>query len=91
MGDSNSDYELGSGEDELARLEVQGRAIAPATGMIFAAAGIRAGMRVLDLGCGAGMWLSWLPTWLGPRAMSSASTARRKPSAGPGSGQNNAV
>ena len=54
MGDSNSDYEFGSAEDELARLEAQGRALAPATRMIFAAAGIRAAMRVLDLGCGAG-------------------------------------
>ena len=54
MGDSDSGYEFGSGEDELARLEVQGKALAPATRMIFAAAGIRAGMRVLDPGCGAG-------------------------------------
>ena len=54
MGDSDSGYELGSGGDELARLELQGRALAPATRMIFAEAGIRRGMRVLDLGCGAG-------------------------------------
>ena len=54
MGDSDSDYEFGSGDDELARLEVQGRVLAPATRMLFAAAGIRPGMRVLDLGCGAG-------------------------------------
>ena len=54
MGDSESDYEFGSGDDELARLEVQGRVLAPATRMLFAAAGIRPGMRVLDLGCGAG-------------------------------------
>jgi SAM-dependent methyltransferase len=54
MSDSDSDYQLGSGEDELARLELQGRALAPATRTIFAAAGIRSGMRVLDLGCGAG-------------------------------------
>jgi SAM-dependent methyltransferase len=54
MGDSDSGYEFGSGEDELARLEVQGKALALATRMIFAAAGIRAGMRVLDLGCSAG-------------------------------------
>jgi SAM-dependent methyltransferase len=54
MGDSDSDYEFGSGDDELARLEVQGSGLAPATRMIFAAAGIRARMRVLDLGCGAG-------------------------------------
>jgi SAM-dependent methyltransferase len=54
MGDSDSDYQFGSGEDELARLEVQGRAFAPATRMIFDAAGIRPGMRVLDLGSGVG-------------------------------------
>jgi len=54
MGDNASDYEFGSAEDELARLELQGKALAPATRMIFAAAGIRPGMQVLDLGCGAG-------------------------------------
>jgi SAM-dependent methyltransferase len=56
MGDSDSGYQFGTGigEDEVARLEIQGRALAPATRMIFAEAGIRPGMRVLDLGCGAG-------------------------------------
>jgi SAM-dependent methyltransferase len=54
MAGGGSDYELGSAEDELARLELQGGALAPATRMIFGVAGIRPGMRVLDLGCGAG-------------------------------------
>ena len=56
MGDSDSGYQFGTGigEEELGRLEIQGRALAPATRMIFAEAGIRSGMRVLDLGCGAG-------------------------------------
>jgi SAM-dependent methyltransferase len=56
MGDSDSGYQFGTGigDEELARLEAQGAAIAPATRMIFAEAGIQRGMRVLDLGCGAG-------------------------------------
>jgi cyclopropane fatty-acyl-phospholipid synthase-like methyltransferase len=55
MGDNAAaEYQLGSDEDELARLDLQGRALAPATRALFAAAGIRPGMRVLDLGCGAG-------------------------------------
>jgi len=33
MSDSDSGYEFGRAEDELARLEVQGRALAPATRM----------------------------------------------------------
>jgi SAM-dependent methyltransferase len=53
MDDGNPGYQFAS-DDELARLEVQGRALGPATRMIFAAAGIQPGMRVLDLGCGVG-------------------------------------
>jgi hypothetical protein len=51
MGDGDSGYRFGTGigEDEVARLEIQGSALAPATRMIFAEAGIRPGMRVLDL------------------------------------------
>jgi cyclopropane fatty-acyl-phospholipid synthase-like methyltransferase len=51
---SGSGYVFAAADAELARLELQGEALAPATRMIFAAAGIRAGMRVLDLGCGPG-------------------------------------
>jgi SAM-dependent methyltransferase len=54
MSDGDARYQLGSDEDELARLELQGQAFAPGTRVIFAAAGIRPGMRVLDLGCGVG-------------------------------------
>jgi SAM-dependent methyltransferase len=47
-------YGSGFGEDEVARLEAQDPLNAQATRMIFTEAGIRPGMRVLDLGCGAG-------------------------------------
>jgi len=52
-GDSDSGYQFAS-DDELARLEQQGSALGLATRLIFAAAGIGPGMRVLDLGCGVG-------------------------------------
>jgi SAM-dependent methyltransferase len=56
MGNSDSGYQFGSGvgDEELTRLEAQGRSLAAPTRMILAEAGIRPGMRVLDLGCGAG-------------------------------------
>src|SRR3954452_16078070 len=47
-------YQLGSSEAELARLDRQGRALAPATRILLQAAGLQAGMRVLDLGSGVG-------------------------------------
>jgi ubiquinone/menaquinone biosynthesis C-methylase UbiE len=49
-----SDYQLGSDAAELERLDLQGRLLAPATRMILRCAGPGLGMRVLDLGCGAG-------------------------------------
>jgi SAM-dependent methyltransferase len=49
-----TEYLLGHDVDELARLEHQARMLAPATGAILTLAGIEPGMRVLDLGTGAG-------------------------------------
>jgi ubiquinone/menaquinone biosynthesis C-methylase UbiE len=56
MSDSDTGYRVGSafGDEEIARLELQGRVLAPFTRMIWAGVGIRSGMRVLDLGCGPG-------------------------------------
>jgi ubiquinone/menaquinone biosynthesis C-methylase UbiE len=51
---SSTPYELGHEADELERLNVQGRALAATTRALLEASGLRDGMRVLDLGSGAG-------------------------------------
>ena len=51
---SDSRYALGHSEDELDRLKTQARLLDPVTRRFFEAAGIRPGMRVLDVGCGSG-------------------------------------
>ncbi len=87
MDDTAPGYQFGSGigQDELARLEVQGQALAAATRMILAEAGLRPGMRVLDLGCGPAMRPSRPLTWSGRTATCSAWTARLMRWPGPGS------
>jgi SAM-dependent methyltransferase len=54
MSSAETGYQLGSDAAELKRLDLQGRVLAPATRTILATAGLRPGMRVLDLGSGAG-------------------------------------
>lgn len=54
MGTAETEYQLGSDADELERLNRQGRVLAPATRTILEAAGVRPGMRILDLGSGMG-------------------------------------
>jgi SAM-dependent methyltransferase len=56
MSDSDTGYAFGSGigQVELARLDAQSKVTAQPTRIIFAEAGLQPGMRVLDLGCGAG-------------------------------------
>jgi len=54
MSRAGSGYHLGSDAAELERLDLQGRLLAPATRAILEMAGVGGGMRVLDLGSGAG-------------------------------------
>jgi SAM-dependent methyltransferase len=51
---SNPKYVLGHTDRELSRLTMQARLVEPATRQFFREAGIEAGMRVLDIGSGAG-------------------------------------
>src|SRR3954454_8251087 len=51
---SPPEYVLGSSSEEVARLDLQAAAIAPATALLLQAGGIAPGMRVLDLGTGPG-------------------------------------
>src|SRR5262245_46736689 len=48
------DYELGHGARELERLDYQAELVGPFTREVFREAGICPGMRVLDVGSGAG-------------------------------------
>ena len=54
MTDQSSTYVLGHADQELARLTRQADSIDPSTRQFFREAGIASGMRVLDIGSGAG-------------------------------------
>ena len=51
---TNPAYVLGHSDREISRLRVQARMLEPATRQFLREAGIEAGMRVLDIGSGAG-------------------------------------
>jgi SAM-dependent methyltransferase len=51
---SRGSYALGHSDEELDRLKTQARLIDPITRRFFREAGLQPGMRVLDVGCGAG-------------------------------------
>lgn len=54
MPEKTPEYALGHSPDELKRLATQARLMEPFTRTIFEQAGIKAGMRVLDVGSGPG-------------------------------------
>lgn len=51
---AKTEYILGHGEREIRRLMLQAAVLRPITDRLLRNAGIRQGMRILDLGCGAG-------------------------------------
>jgi SAM-dependent methyltransferase len=54
VGAESADYVVGYSESELDRLTVQARAFQPFTGELFTEAGLKDGMRVLQIGSGSG-------------------------------------
>lgn len=58
---TSNDYALGHAQSELDRLISQGRFIGDLTEHMLRLAGLKPGMRVLDIGCGAGdvSFLAW--------------------------------
>jgi precorrin-6B methylase 2 len=61
-----SSYLLGSDDPEIARLDGQAEALRSGTAVLLGAAGIREGMRVLELGSGVGHVAFQLAALVGP-------------------------
>jgi SAM-dependent methyltransferase len=88
-GDPRASYVLGHSDPELARLERQAGLFAGPTRALLLRAGLRAGQRVLDLGCGVGDVTFAVAELVGPsgevvgvdRAPRAVATARQRAAA----------
>lgn len=87
--DGTTRYVLGHSDEELTRLERQAAIFGSATEAILGMAGLRPGMRVLDVGCGVGDVSLAAASLVGPRgqvvgidrAQEALATARRRAAA----------
>jgi cyclopropane fatty-acyl-phospholipid synthase-like methyltransferase len=66
---NTTDYVLGHSDFEIARLKVQAAALADITRRLIRECGIQPGMRVLDIGCGAGDVSILLAEAVGPSGL----------------------
>src|SRR5262245_24561251 len=64
-----TDYVLGHSDFELERLQIQARAIGDITRRLIRECNIKPGMRVLDIGCGAGDVSMMLAEAVGPSGL----------------------
>src|SRR5215475_5022290 len=64
-----ADYVLGHSDLEIERLKIQAIAIAGITRRLIGECGIQPGMRVLDIGCGAGDVSMLLAEAVGPSGL----------------------
>jgi SAM-dependent methyltransferase len=76
-------YVLRGGKAGAARLRLINRVKWPTTERLLSTAGLRAGMRVLDLGCGGGAVTLKIAALVGQRARSWVPTRPVDPTAGP--------
>src|SRR5262245_40138446 len=64
-----NDYVLRSGERGAERLKLLARVMWPTTKRLLRQAGLREGMRCLDVGCGAGAVTLKMARWVGPTGL----------------------
>jgi ubiquinone/menaquinone biosynthesis C-methylase UbiE len=63
--ESAKPYILATGENAVSRLALLDRIFAPATRELLLLAGLRAGMNVVEVGCGVGMTALWIASEIG--------------------------
>ena len=82
----DADYAFHRGRAEYERLTEQAEIFGPLTGRMLRSAGIQPGMRVLDIGCGAGDVSFLVSALVGPEVRSPGWISTAMPSVSPSNG-----